>query len=809
MEPPYKRQRIGVTDPNLKRRRARNDFQLKSIFESIFDKYSKDFEGIGDEIDLRTGEIVVNNGHILSLNHETDTGQVDSSSNEGGYTYSREGERIEDYDQTLHEGTVAADGSVISEADSRSQARYVVDSIIESIEVNPSSISFGESLHGQIADYNSEEDELADRAVEWVTPREVRAIAHKKWQLPVSGPTFGDESAIEEAWRAPPLSDSSSPAKSAGPSPAPLIAKLSPVPKPSSSILSYQRRARYDAHQPNCDPVIPAEVPQTAGLLDKVKDSGIIKSDDEGGLWTREEIDHLCHLKATTQLTYREMAQFFPRRTRHSLAIRWSLLVKSDSNLIMSVKSRHKRRSSLPSNTTDRNPVSARKNQPPERVVDQGARDSATNVSWSSPKLIINSPEKSTHCPNNGESTLRPGGSLEKSRKSPLECQRQSSKGLKDDRLGAQDLGRALRSAVKKNLRVSKVFGDEDPSQYHPTALGDEQVQTSQLSLSFRKDAARRKRKSIKNLDPTIFEITPSAASSLPHHLAESSILVKPGHEAEARSSSVNDSKSETGEIKTNRTALSTKTLSKAPAETSLPYPVTGTIENESSCSMKTRRAMRALRRKHLLLGTSSEEKSLVQVVVPQPRQYEIPVPVTQPGSLMREQSFVESPCHPAHEEYIVVPAISSEFDRASPTREGPVLEIPDSQPATSSPPANGDNGDQNTNYAHKNRQPISPISSIASPLSLGPICQASKDVVDESELIDELSIVCQPSKKKSRKSISSIKENVQIKDPITLSASRSRRSLKIDTSKTGNANTILFIPTDLHDYSEDELSFM
>ncbi|KAK4044476.1 hypothetical protein C8A01DRAFT_12137 [Parachaetomium inaequale] len=96
MEPPTKRPRFGPapfeSDPNyedpeadelnerpedvnarrdpaarLERSRAFAAFKLKSAFERIFEKYERDFTGVGDEIDLRTGEIVVDNGHIHSL----------------------------------------------------------------------------------------------------------------------------------------------------------------------------------------------------------------------------------------------------------------------------------------------------------------------------------------------------------------------------------------------------------------------------------------------------------------------------------------------------------------------------------------------------------------------------------------------------------------------------------------------------------------------------------------------------------------------------------------------------------------------
>src|SRR5439155_15827271 len=55
--------------------RSQNDLRLKSTFEAIFEKYGKDFTGIGDEIDLETGEIVVNNGHLSEMRDEQDVGQ--------------------------------------------------------------------------------------------------------------------------------------------------------------------------------------------------------------------------------------------------------------------------------------------------------------------------------------------------------------------------------------------------------------------------------------------------------------------------------------------------------------------------------------------------------------------------------------------------------------------------------------------------------------------------------------------------------------------------------------------------------------
>ncbi|OQV04040.1 hypothetical protein CLAIMM_08990 [Cladophialophora immunda] len=84
MEEPFrKRPRLSIfasrpSDPSLDEdldtRRLRNDLLLKSRFESIFEKYSHDFSGVGDEIDMDSMSIVVNNGHVQSMENETDPG---------------------------------------------------------------------------------------------------------------------------------------------------------------------------------------------------------------------------------------------------------------------------------------------------------------------------------------------------------------------------------------------------------------------------------------------------------------------------------------------------------------------------------------------------------------------------------------------------------------------------------------------------------------------------------------------------------------------------------------------------------------
>ena len=67
-------------NPCLERDRRDNDQKLRSRFEEIFSKYERDFTGIADEIDLETGEIVVDNGHLEHMRDEGDAGRDDLTS---------------------------------------------------------------------------------------------------------------------------------------------------------------------------------------------------------------------------------------------------------------------------------------------------------------------------------------------------------------------------------------------------------------------------------------------------------------------------------------------------------------------------------------------------------------------------------------------------------------------------------------------------------------------------------------------------------------------------------------------------------
>lgn len=106
-----------VSDPDaeLQQRRARLDYKLKSTFEAIFEKYGKDFEGVGDEIDLETGEVVVDNGHLVEMHDERDAG--DTGRRNPPREYTEEPEDTDDIPTSSLEGTEVMDDEEDDEED--------------------------------------------------------------------------------------------------------------------------------------------------------------------------------------------------------------------------------------------------------------------------------------------------------------------------------------------------------------------------------------------------------------------------------------------------------------------------------------------------------------------------------------------------------------------------------------------------------------------------------------------------------------------------------------------------------------------
>jgi hypothetical protein len=115
---------------DLQTARAQNDMKLKSIFEGIFSKYGKDFTEVGDEIDLQTGKIVVDNGHLLGLRQETDAGdETPSWLYEGENADSENGDGSEEESVQAHEPSATTNEQDDIHGDSDSDSN---DSLLDS-----------------------------------------------------------------------------------------------------------------------------------------------------------------------------------------------------------------------------------------------------------------------------------------------------------------------------------------------------------------------------------------------------------------------------------------------------------------------------------------------------------------------------------------------------------------------------------------------------------------------------------------------------------------------------------------------------
>ncbi|KAI0006511.1 hypothetical protein F4779DRAFT_632922 [Xylariaceae sp. FL0662B] len=183
-------------DPNYRfgKSVAKSATRLKSAFESIFEKYEKDFTGVGDEVDLRTGEVVVDNGHLLSLGEEgNQTRESSISSDEEERILS--GKDIAPTKQSHSKSLVRSNSSTLQTGPGRPISSSEGDYRLSSLAFpsngfgGPSPFMFGASVFGS---------KIADPV--WQSP-----------ELPMFIPPFHGNSQVSPAWQAPgyPMSISS------------------------------------------------------------------------------------------------------------------------------------------------------------------------------------------------------------------------------------------------------------------------------------------------------------------------------------------------------------------------------------------------------------------------------------------------------------------------------------------------------------------------------------------------------------------------------------------------------------------------
>ena len=758
MEPPRKRQRLAantIPDPDLNLRRARNDNRLKSIFESIFDKYGKDFEGIGDEIDLRTGEIVVNNGHILGIKSQTDTGRARNAAG-GLYEEFVSDEEGAGYPTDGEEGATPDDGSLMSEAETALQALYVVDSLIDNAAIEPP-ISLEQSLVEQKADYDSEEDELADRTIEWVTPREAQALSNKKWKLPECGPTFTDEAIIEEAWRTP------------------LIPPSIPLSrdKDHSVSLTSTNKLPSDTSKPSThevspemlpNPTLPTPSSSSALTLPEAENSPNINSSAGSRKcvkvpWAREEEDLLRHIKSTTDLSYSKMEHLFPRRNKESIWSKWNHLVRRGNSVTKSLQ--------------------------------QDARG------LSSPSLD----------PKNAQSALRSGEKTDQQIKSSprLSNEEGPTNGVETVELSSNTAEQPVEtSAIRGNSQLVDIFGSSSlrrmATQPMVTRLQESFKETPSLRHSPRlRDAVGVRRKhSTATFGAEQSETLP-LAGSLPIHRSKRSSISDERSSFEPAENLLHPtpSKSQPQDAvilddvqASDNPALHHRKMSR--------HPVLGNAQQAVSAPIRVRSPERTPAQRNGLNARNPVNKVTVQVVIQAPRMCKISAPADLQATEREEEPSREL-------------SSASKSSLKSPELRFPLheglrrAEVRDSQSANSSQLAERD---QDARPALAD-QPTNCDSPTSSPLRRKLDGQGATDITTDEDLIDELSILCQPSKKQACNSACPVIDRAQSSNLKATAVHRCRKKMDRKVFKTVIADSVSSAASDPYDCSEDELSFM
>ncbi|KAK2594793.1 hypothetical protein QQS21_007480 [Conoideocrella luteorostrata] len=142
--------------------KAYADNRFRATMSRIFEKYGRDFEGIGDEIDLSTGQIVVNNGHIENMRNEVDIGIPHN----GG---DADADEDDDEDGDEDEDGVGEDDGLLLEDLTDNEA--------------------GEAHSLELLDDNNDDAESADEAHPWVSDTEYdRPPDYMKLQGPYPDP---------------------------------------------------------------------------------------------------------------------------------------------------------------------------------------------------------------------------------------------------------------------------------------------------------------------------------------------------------------------------------------------------------------------------------------------------------------------------------------------------------------------------------------------------------------------------------------------------------------------------------------------
>ncbi len=365
MEPPFKRRRIaGSSSPeiDLHTRRTQNDFRLKSIFESIFDKYGRDFDGIGDEIDLETGEIVVNNGHILGMTDERDAGDAKYSSEGLGNCIDEDDHSSIEYSEE-HLAALgpskAGDSAVTEESEASGQSDFDADSLMGDVPAESHLHQLSKKSRKAVSiPSDEEEDELASSDVEWTSHSKDRLDAQESWCLVRDRYSNADEPAIEAAWRAPPLPSNpilKRESKKVGLTSVDNLREYSDDERAGISLWTPEVKKRPRRRHEGANSISQRSLSVARGLENNADGPLSDSSNSEPAVrkmvkWTQGEEELLVLLKKTKNLTGAAMESYFPGRPGNAIASHWTYMItRGKANPKSQVPTISRRRISLPS----------------------------------------------------------------------------------------------------------------------------------------------------------------------------------------------------------------------------------------------------------------------------------------------------------------------------------------------------------------------------------------------------------------------------------------------------------------------------
>ena len=353
MEPLQKRQRLSGypnADVELRRKRAQNDKRLKSIFESIFEKYEKDFNGIGDEINLETGKIEVDNGHIFGMRHEKDAGNKDEeSASATASSDTSSADKISDSTkessgENHHEGFDQSAEEGIEASRLRKEERFLLNR--EKRRSNAFDPNHTEPRQ-LVDDYD---DELAFDGHKPSTPRMGTARKKNPWQLPDQVNSVEEQTGCDAVWSAPSYLRGLT-----FPKERPFHRRLA---LPSSHKLDIRGiEAHAFANKSSIWAVEPLHRRRSRITNEGIRESSRSKCHFDPACraesWTAREQDELRYMKTLTTLTFRDLIKYFPGHTEQSLEDCWDeVKVHGNVQAILKSGSQSKHLSNSPLSTS-------------------------------------------------------------------------------------------------------------------------------------------------------------------------------------------------------------------------------------------------------------------------------------------------------------------------------------------------------------------------------------------------------------------------------------------------------------------------